>query len=111
MLDDLYYLNRAKRKALEDGVECGAVMIGANGKYVEYSNARSEYSYIECLNDPIVFNNGATLYLTHGVNPRNAMKIVEAGIKRVVFIKEFGIGVGTALLRSQGVEVVQCEAL
>lgn len=105
MNNDKQYLEWANTIAKE--ASCGAVKIDRNGAMCAYSNKNGQYAYIRCIDDKFPYNDGATLYLTHGVNSRNAMEIVDAGIKRVVFIEEFGIGVGTALLRSQGVIVEQ----
>lgn len=88
---------------------CGAVKVDKNGVFCAYSNDNGEYAYIRCIKDKFPYNDGSTLYLTHGVNSRNAMEIVDAGIKRVVFVKEFDIGVGTKLLRCMGVIVDQME--
>lgn len=104
-MSDKQYLKWAKTIAKE--ATCGAVKIDKNGAMCAYSNKDDQYAYIRCIKDAFPYNDGATLYLTHGVNSRNAMQLVKAGIKRVVFIDEFGIGVGTALLRCMGVDVQQ----
>lgn len=99
------YLEYAKNVAKE--ATCGAVKVDEEGDYCAYSNADHIYAYLKCIKDESVRNDGSTLYLTHGVNPRHAMEIAKSGIARVVFIEEFGIGVGTALLRCLDVEVVK----
>lgn len=100
---DREYLDQARIIAKE--ATHGAVKVDGKGRSVAYSNRNDTYAYIKALEEEWASNNGSTLYLTHGVNSRNAMKLVDAGIKRVVYLKEFGIGVGTELLRSQGVKV------
>lgn len=100
---DREYLDQARIIAKE--ATHGAVKVDRDGRSVAYSNKNDTYAYIKALEEEWASNDGATMYLTHGVNSRNAMKLVEAGIKRVVYSKEFGIGIGTELLKSQGVKV------
>lgn len=102
---DREYLDQARIIAKE--ATHGAVKVDSKGRSVAYSNKNDTYAYIKALEEGWASNEGATMYLTHGVNSRNAMKLVDAGIKRVVYSQEFGIGVGTELLRSQGIEVVK----
>lgn len=100
-MSDEWFMSLAEQVAKE--AECGAVLTKDGNLVNAYSNRDSEYAYITCIKN----GKGDTLYLTHGVNSRNAMEIVRAGVKRVYFKKEFGIGVGTQLLRAMGVEVCQ----
>jgi len=52
-----------------------------------------------------VSTDGAVLYVTHETCYACARLIVNAGIKRVIFMKEYRRHDGTELLRSAGVEV------
>ena len=101
------YLKYAKNGAKE--ATCGAVKVDEEGNYCAYSNADHIYAYLKCIKDESVRNDGSTLQLTHRVNPRHAIEIAKSGIARVVFIEEFGIGVGTELLKCLDVEVVKYE--
>lgn len=103
-MTDKVYLDQAVEIAKE--ATRGAVLVDKNGYALARSNRNGLHSYLNCLKAH-AFPKGGTLYLTHGVNVRHGMAIIEAGIKRVVFLEELEIGVGSAMLRSMDVEVVQ----
>lgn len=81
--------------------------IDSNKGFITGHNSNGDYSYINAIKDAKkqdIDLSGATLYTTHEPHRRHALKIADAGIKKVVFLNYFGER-GRDVLRVLGVDV------
>lgn len=103
---------KASNKSKEEIKSGAAIRFGFNDDlYISGFNAGSKYSYDmifdECKRVDIKLK-GQTLYLTHEPHRRDALKIADKGIKRVVYIHDFNHR-GRDVLRALGVEVLKVD--
>ena len=103
---------KASEKSKEKIKSGAAIRFGFNDDlYITGFNSDSKYSYDmifdKCKSVDINLKN-QTLYLTHEPHRRDALKIADKGIKRVVYIHDFNHR-GRDVLRALGVEVLRID--
>lgn len=114
MIEGLEIALKASKNSVEKVKAGSAVKFGFNDDlYLSGFSVDSVYSYEQVIRKAKLSNislEGQTLFTTHEPHRRHAIKIAEAGIKRVVYIHDYGHR-GRDVLRALGVEVVKYEKL
>lgn len=112
MIEGLEIALKASSNSAEELKAGSAIKFGFNDDlYLSGFNDGVIYSYEQVIKKAKLSNislKGQTLFTTHEPHRRHAIKIAEAGIKRVVYIHDHGHR-GRDVLRALGVEVVRYE--